>query len=81
LVITTAEVQEGKILCTLKSIEYLVYMWYGALIVDGKIVKCRVVQAHPQDSIVWVLAGLNRKRAVRKAYTVVEERMAYRMIV
>jgi hypothetical protein len=30
---------------------------------------------------VRVLAGLNRERAVRKAYKVVEARMAYRMIV
>jgi hypothetical protein len=28
-----------------------------------------------------VLAGLTRERAVRKAYTIVEARMAYRMIV
>jgi hypothetical protein len=31
--------------------------------------------------IVRVLAGLNRERAVRKAYTIIEARMAYRMIV
>jgi hypothetical protein len=30
---------------------------------------------------VRVLAGLNRERAVRKAYTIIEARMAYRMIV
>jgi hypothetical protein len=30
---------------------------------------------------VSVIAGLTRARAVRKAYTIVEARMAYRMIV
>jgi hypothetical protein len=30
---------------------------------------------------VRVLAGLNREKAIRKAYTIIEARMAYRMIV
>jgi hypothetical protein len=51
LVICTAEVQGCEILCTLKSIEYLVYPWYGALIFDGKLIKCTVVQTHLQASI------------------------------
>jgi hypothetical protein len=51
LVIYAAEVQGCEILCTLKSIEYLVYPWYGAFIFDGKLIKCTVVQTHPQASI------------------------------
>jgi hypothetical protein len=35
----------------------------------------------PNDTGVRVLAGLPRERAVRKAYTIVEARMAYIMIV
>jgi hypothetical protein len=33
------------------------------------------------DSIVRVLVGLPRVRAVRKSYTIAEARMAYRMVV
>jgi hypothetical protein len=33
------------------------------------------------EEYVRVLAGLTRARDVRKAYTIVEARMAYRMIV
>jgi hypothetical protein len=51
LVITTAEFQRGEILRSLKSIEYFVYPWYGALDFDGQLIKCTVIQTHPQASI------------------------------
>jgi hypothetical protein len=51
LVVTTADVQGGEILCTWNSIEYFIYPWYGALIFDGQLIKCTVVQTHRQASI------------------------------
>jgi hypothetical protein len=41
----------------------------------------RAARGLADDLLVRVLAGLNREKAVRKAYKIVEARMAYRMIV
>jgi hypothetical protein len=51
LVIAAAEVQGYEILCTLTSIDYLVYPWHVALIFDVQVIKCTVVQTHPRASI------------------------------
>jgi hypothetical protein len=50
---------------------------------EGLVPTLLVFGRVPRLSIgdVRVLAGLNRERAVRKAYTITEARMAYRMIV